>query len=90
MTMGSSQVRKQVLAALNKDSRTSDAIIEVIDNNGVVTLRGTVSSQETHEVAEEITRKQERVISVINELEVEQDELQLAPPLIVPPPTQNQ
>lgn len=61
----------RVAMALFEDSRTSDAVIEVIDERGVVTLDGEVDSEETREAAEEIARSQTGVTSVVNLLRVE-------------------
>lgn len=44
--------------------------IEVLDSNGVVTLRGVVHTFEARERAERIAREVDGVISVINELDV--------------------
>jgi osmotically-inducible protein OsmY len=67
----SSSVKEQVTEALVDDPRTTDAPIEVIDDQGVVTLDGAVASDEIREAAEQIARQQQGVINVINDLEVE-------------------
>jgi osmotically-inducible protein OsmY len=67
----SSSVKERVTEALVNDSHTADAPIEVIDNQGVVTLDGVVASHEVREAAEQVARQQEGVINVINDLEVE-------------------
>ncbi len=73
-----------VTAALAQDPRTKDAVIEVISDRGVVTLKGQVESGEVRRVAEVIAAQQPGVVAVINELEVlPQEEL---PNIPVPPP----
>jgi osmotically-inducible protein OsmY len=56
---------------LADDARTSEFGIEVIDNNGLVTLKGTVDSEEASEAAEQIARQQEGVVSVVNDVEIQ-------------------
>jgi len=46
--------------------------IEVFDDNGVITLKGSVSSQEISDTAEQIVDKLRNVVSVINQLDVRQ------------------
>ena len=64
------RTKKKVIDALLNDERTQDAIIEVINDRGVVTLMGTVESHELAELAEEIASQQEEVITVVNSLNV--------------------
>jgi osmotically-inducible protein OsmY len=52
------------------DEDMRDYGIEVLDSNGVVTLRGTVPSVDARERAEAFVRDMEGVTSVINELDV--------------------
>ena len=63
-------VTERVLAALNNDPRTQDAMVEVAFNQGVVTLAGLVKNAEARDAAEEISRQQAGVVTVINELKV--------------------
>ena len=72
MVLGVSAVAERVKHALADDPQTADYAIEVIDENGLVTLRGTVESQEDLTRAEEITSAQSGVIDVVNELQVEE------------------
>jgi osmotically-inducible protein OsmY len=78
------EVAKRVSTALDEDERTRDLPIEVIDEDGLVTLRGTVGSDEACEVAVEIAEEQEGVIEVVDELEVEEDDT-VTPPARIPP-----
>ncbi len=63
-------LRTQVQSALMQDSLMKDYGIEVLDSNGIITLRGTVPTRDARERAEEIVRTVEGVTSVINELDV--------------------
>ncbi|MGC9347685.1 MAG: BON domain-containing protein [Anaerolineae bacterium] len=71
MTLQGSDVQLRVEAALEKDERTADYAIEVIDKDGLVTLKGKVGSAEDKQAAEEITAAQEGVVDVTNALLVE-------------------
>ena len=62
----------RVATALFEDTRTSDAVIEVIDDRGVITLQGEIDDQETRDAAEGIAAEQSGVISVVNTLQVKQ------------------
>jgi len=70
-----SEVAKRVRTALANDERTREFGIDVVDDNGLVTLRGTVTSRETRQTAEQIAREQKGVIDVINDLQVQSDEV---------------
>jgi len=63
-------LQKQVQDALLEDLEGSGYGIEVLDNNGVITLRGTVPTVAARERAKEIVRNMDEAISVINELDV--------------------
>jgi hyperosmotically inducible periplasmic protein len=63
-------LQQQVQEALMKDLDMSHYGIEVLDNNGIITLRGTVPTVAAREKAETIVRDMEGVTSVINELDV--------------------
>jgi osmotically-inducible protein OsmY len=63
-----------VISALADDPRTELAVIEVIENQGVVTLKGKVDSVEVMEAAEEIAAEQPGVIRVVNAMRVEEDD----------------
>ena len=83
--VGYSEIAARVRAALTQDPRTAEYSIEVIEENGLVTLRGEVDSQEASQAAEEIARTQEGVIEVVNELETDQSQEPLIPPPPAPP-----
>jgi osmotically-inducible protein OsmY len=63
-------LQHQIQAAFMDDHAIKDDEIEVFDNNGVITLRGTVSTPAARDRAEELVRSLESVTSVINELDV--------------------
>lgn len=65
-------VSTRVTNELLNDPRTHDATtkIEVAADRGIVTLSGWVPNEETRQLAEEIARKAQGVISVVNELKV--------------------
>ena len=67
-TTGDLQTRVQ--RALMDDSRTKDYGVEVLDNNGVITLRGMVPSREASTAVETVARGVQGVVSVINETDV--------------------
>jgi osmotically-inducible protein OsmY len=68
------EIRNRVTRALVDDSRTEGAPIEVVAEQGVVTLRGQVPNRQVREAAEEITKAQEGVVQVVNDLAMEPPE----------------
>lgn len=65
----------RVTEAFASDPRTDLAAIGVVNEQGLVTLKGQVDSPEVKEAAEEITAQQPGVVSVVSALEVKPDEL---------------
>jgi osmotically-inducible protein OsmY len=63
-------VKQRVSEALLVSNRIGRAIIEVEDAGGIVTLRGMIESERDRLAAEALTRQQQGVIDVINDLEV--------------------
>lgn len=63
-------IRDEVEYALMNDARTKDATIDVISNQGVVTLLGEVESEKVVRAAEEVAGSFDSVIKVINNLVV--------------------
>ena len=80
-----SDVVSHVPQALLDDPRLNDAVIDVSSQGGVVTLIGTVPSQEIRQIAEEVASRQEGVISVISDLALQTDEEDTQPMKLVPP-----
>jgi osmotically-inducible protein OsmY len=68
--MKEDSLQLQVESALLQDPLTEDSNIEVLNNNGVVTLRGVVHSREARDRAEALVRTLDGVTSVINEIDV--------------------
>lgn len=73
MTIRQSEIAKDVSTALGEDERTEDAVVEVIEQNGIVTLSGEVASATVREAAEAIARSQEGVLDVVNDLAVAEE-----------------
>jgi osmotically-inducible protein OsmY len=65
-----SDLEKSVTEALQSDPRTSDAVVEVTFNSGILKLSGSVDSKLTKEAIEEIARAQGQY-PVISELRVQ-------------------
>lgn len=63
-------LQHQVQGALAEINELRDAQIDVLDSNGIITLRGMVPTVAARERAEAIVRGMDGVISVINELDV--------------------
>jgi hypothetical protein len=73
MTGFKSELAIVVTKALHEDERTGEAPIEVVDDGGVITLTGTVDSEEARDAAGEIARSVEGVVSVTVDLDVRED-----------------
>lgn len=86
MAVNGNELEKQILEALEADERTAGQQIDVLDHEGVVTLVGSVSSQEARAAAGAITEAQEGVEEVINDLRVEEEDLSSDDPIVMPPP----
>jgi osmotically-inducible protein OsmY len=46
------------------------AVIEIEDAGGIITLKGTIESEQDRSIAEALARQQEGVVDVINDLQV--------------------
>jgi osmotically-inducible protein OsmY len=60
----------QISDALLDNPQTKEAVIEVINDRGVIRLLGTVKDIHTKKAAEEIAKDSPGVISVMNEIVV--------------------
>jgi osmotically-inducible protein OsmY len=60
----------RLLKALAASPQTKDAAIEVVNENGLITLVGEVDSRETRQAVEQTVANEPGVISVINNLKV--------------------
>jgi hyperosmotically inducible protein len=63
-------LQHQVQAALMDDDDLKNRGIEVLDSNGVITLRGAVRTTQERDRAEALVRAMAGVTSVINEIDV--------------------
>jgi sporulation protein YlmC with PRC-barrel domain len=63
-------IADEVLDALAEDPRTASSVVEVIHDQGVITLLGEVDSELAHSAAAEIAHQHKGVTSVVNALEV--------------------
>ena len=60
----------RIQRALMDDSRTKDYGVEVLDSNGVITLRGMVPSHAARDTVEAVVKEVNGVITVNNEMDV--------------------
>jgi len=67
-------LQAQVIAALLSDPLTDVAVIEVMNERGIITLKGRVDSVEISEAAERIAGEQPGVMQVVNALDIRPDE----------------
>jgi osmotically-inducible protein OsmY len=63
-------LQQRVEAALLDDPHTKESAIEVLNENGIITLSGIVSSHKTSEAAESIVKDFSGVVTVVNEIQV--------------------
>lgn len=64
-------LRAVVADAISEDPVTENAVLEVVNEQGIVTLIGTVENANVRQAAEKIALQQPGVISVINSLKVQ-------------------
>lgn len=70
--IGRSKLAERISEELETDQRTADAAISVVDDNGLITLKGRVETYDVRDAAEAITASTEGVVEVVNDLEVEE------------------
>jgi hyperosmotically inducible protein len=68
MSRSKINIEDLVSEALLFNDRIGSAVIEVEDFNGIITLKGTIESEQDRLFAEALARKQEGVVDVINDL----------------------
>ena len=73
-------------AILSHDSYHEDWKFELLENGGVITLTGTVPSQEDAQLIESIAMEQDGVATVINEIRVDDSNDSLIDKLRIMPP----
>ena len=81
---GTSKLKDKVEENLFHDAGLADFPIEVLNNNGIITLAGQVPSEELSQAAEAIAKQTDGVTSVINELVVNKNVVRV-PRLIIRP-----
>ena len=69
-----SNVKTLVEQVLVNNPQTNQFKIDVVEENGIVTLNGTVDSMKARETIGRIVSELSAVIQVVNALEVSQDE----------------
>lgn len=67
-------IADQLRDALTQEPVTASSIIEVVYEQGVVTLLGEVDNEAIHKTAEQVAHSQKGVLSVVNALEVRPEE----------------
>jgi osmotically-inducible protein OsmY len=87
MIQQATALTQQIERALKEDERTQPYPIEVIDNDGVVTLKGTVPTEEVKTVAEELAGAQEDTLDVVSALTVDPSQEPVETLIVVPPRT---
>lgn len=60
----------RLLKALAASPQTRDAVIEIINENGLITLAGEVDTPETRQAIRQTVSNQPGVISVVNNLKI--------------------
>ncbi|HJS29823.1 MAG TPA: BON domain-containing protein [Anaerolineales bacterium] len=70
MLLEKKKLAEQLYALLRNDPRTEDSLIDVIDENGIVTLMGEVDSENTKQAASEIVKGHPDVVAAFNKLVV--------------------
>jgi osmotically-inducible protein OsmY len=63
-------LKHKIQEALMQDPRTKEYGVEVVDNNGVIILRGAIPSHEARDKVEMVVKEVPGISSVINELDV--------------------
>ncbi len=63
-------VKELLCEAILISNAIGRAVIEIKDEQGIITLKGTVESEQDRAAAEVLARRQEGVVDVINRLHV--------------------
>ncbi|MFP4344192.1 MAG: BON domain-containing protein [Anaerolineales bacterium] len=67
------KLAREISRALEENELTADAGISVVDDGGVITLKGVVETYEIREAAESIAESFDEVVEVVNDLSVEEE-----------------
>lgn len=66
-------LKHKVQMAIMNNPKTEAYNIDVLDKNGVITLKGSVRSQKVSQIAESLVEKIDGVVSVVNMLKIQSD-----------------
>jgi osmotically-inducible protein OsmY len=67
-------LQQKVQTALLEDQRTQEVAIEVLNENGIITLGGVVPHHNTSEAAESIVKDIDGVVAVVNTIQVRKED----------------
>jgi len=67
------ELQKKINDFLNNNPKTEGLKIEALDNNGVITLKGSAPSKEKSKQVQELVEGREGVSAVVNEIRVKSD-----------------
>lgn len=70
MSRNENNVEDQLSGTLLSTDNIRQAILEIQDADGIITLRGTVESEQDRLTVETLVRRQDGVVDVINNLRV--------------------
>jgi osmotically-inducible protein OsmY len=70
MSRSESNLEELLSEALFITDRISQAVIEITDDDGIITLKGTVESEQDRLSVEALARQHEGVVDVINKLHI--------------------
>ena len=70
MSRSEMNVKELLCEAILITNAIGQAVIEIKDEEGIITLKGTVESEQDRAAAEVLARRQEGVVDVINRLHV--------------------
>jgi len=70
MSRSEGTLEELVCEAILITTNISQAVMEIKDDDGIITLKGTVESEQDKLAAEALARQQEGVVDVINGLQV--------------------
>jgi osmotically-inducible protein OsmY len=71
MSRNGHDLKELVYEAILITDTMSQAVIEIIEEQGIITLKGTVESEQDKLAAEDLVRQQEGVVDVINNLHIQ-------------------
>jgi osmotically-inducible protein OsmY len=84
LNMSINKREQHILQALEQDERTQDYTFEIINEGGLITIRGEVDSPAARQAALEIVSQQEGAIKVVDEIQVAGGSTEVQPPVPSP------